>query len=154
MVFGIGLLRLLNIDNEDDWQTLTKNKGYTNKFISVGNEISVMKYLKKKLEADLEKYPNTLEKDYEIIKNFDNPSNISSMFNHNERNCVIYRYGEKLTLKWWIEFTVKIIKLFEENQSLKEVFESARRQYAAKTGGLKEYIDMGYLNFYSSLDSG
>ena len=53
----------------------------------------------------LARYPNTLEDDYEILKR----DNLS----FNERNCVLFRSGEKEILVFLIELGDYILRLLE-----------------------------------------
>lgn len=51
----------------------------------------------------LEKYPNTLEQDYELLKD--------ETLTFNQRNCVLFRSGEKEILHFLIEFSDYVVQL-------------------------------------------
>ena len=64
---------------------------------SVANEKKVFDLLRQMCEVALAKYPNTLEQDYELLKD--------SSLSFNQRNCVLFRSGEKEILHFLIEFS-------------------------------------------------
>lgn len=74
----------------------------------------------------LEKYPNTLEQDYELLKD--------ETLTFNQRNCVLFRSGEKEILHFLIEFSDYVTQLlamtFKEakktTQALPDKFYSTR----------------------------
>ena len=61
--------------------------------------------IKEMCNEALARYPNTLEDDYEILKR----DNLS----FNERNCVLFRSGEKEILVFLIELGDYILRLLE-----------------------------------------
>ena len=60
----------------------------------------------------LGRYPTTLEQDNELIDKDDT----ESMFTSNERNCVMYRLGEKIILMFLQTAAERFLKLYTMNQ--------------------------------------
>lgn len=82
--------------------------------------------IKQLCQVALEKYPNSLEQDYELLKD--------ESLTFNQRNCVLFRSGEKEILHFLIEFSDYVTQLlamtFKEakktTQALPDKFYSTR----------------------------
>jgi hypothetical protein len=57
-------------------------------------------------------YDTTLQEDTEILESDDQNKLLTS----NERNCVLYRHGEKVILNFLIDSSTKILKLLSLSQ--------------------------------------
>ena len=77
----------------------------TNKPISIQNEINLFIEIKRLMQYYLNKYPTTLENDWEYFKN-----NKSKM-NFNEYNCYVIRIGEKKILNYYLNMAIDILSL-------------------------------------------
>lgn len=77
---------------------------------SVKLEIKIFETIKQLCQTALDKYPNNLEQDYELLKD--------ESLSFNLRNCVLFRSGEKEILHFLIEFSDYVISLL--NMSFKE----------------------------------
>jgi len=84
--------------------------------ISVANEVDALKKLKEIAEICLNKYPQKYEEDLKLLEN--------KTLTFNERNCIIYRLGEKKIYKDMIEMATISIKML----SMK--YEEANKYYA------------------------
>jgi hypothetical protein len=67
--------------------------------MSISNELKVLGKLKEKSLASLAGYPNTLEEDNDLLAKDDE----KQFLTFNQRNCVLFRKGEKEILNWFIE---------------------------------------------------
>ena len=114
-----------NSDSEDDnGQQVFKADNI--KPQSVALERRVFLSIKSLCQVALDKYPNSLEKDYELLK-------LDSL-TFNERNCVLFRSGEKEILHFLIEFSDYVLNLLsmtfkdakKTTQTLPEKFDSTR----------------------------
>ena len=79
-----------------------EEKGYKAENISVlsiKNEVKVLERLKEKSLASLAEYPNTLEEDNKLLAKDDE----KQFLTFNQRNCVLFRQGEKVILHWFVE---------------------------------------------------
>ena len=93
---------------------------------SVANEKRIFALIKEMCEVALAKYPNTLEQDYEILKD--------QGLTFNQRNCVLFRSGEKEILHFLIEFSEYATQLLgmsfkdakKVTQALPDKFSSTR----------------------------
>ena len=82
--------------------------------ISIENEKLMLKRLTEIVETCLNKYPQTYEEDLELLK---------TDLSYNERNCVIYRMGEKKIYKQMLEMA----KVVEELLGM--TYQTALEQY-------------------------
>ena len=74
--------------------------------ISKKNELAVWKKIKEYCEDGLAQYPTTIEEDLEILKRED--------LTFNQRNCVLFRHGEKEILAFLIELGDIVFKVLGE----------------------------------------
>jgi hypothetical protein len=94
------------------------------------NEAKVLAHIKKMCTEALNKYPQTLQEDIKILAEDDaNPT-----LSFNQRNCVLFRQGEKEILHFYLEFSdflttllgMKFKEAKKECQKLPQQFDSAR----------------------------
>ena len=92
----------------------------------MANEKKVFIAIKQMCQGALDKYPHTLEQDYELLKD--------ESLTFNQRNCVLFRSGEKEILHFLIEFSDYVQTLLsmtfkdakKVTQSLPDKFSSTR----------------------------
>lgn len=77
----------------------------------VENELKAWAYIREIAERYLGWYPNTLEEDIELLSN-------DKALSFNQKNCILYRKGEKEILKFLINCSIKVNEL--SKMSLKE----------------------------------
>lgn len=117
----------------DEKKKTDKDEGYKAEnlnVLSVHNELKVHQKLKSYSEFYLQSYPNDLEQDDKLLAQDDKQQFLS----FNQRNCVLFRKGEKEILHWFIEFSsycTRILSLKwkdakKEAASLPKRLESAR----------------------------
>ena len=75
--------------------------------MSVHNEVKTLSRLKEKSLTSLASYPNTLEEDNELLAKDAEKQHLT----FNQRNCVLFRKGEKEILNWFIELANYCIKI-------------------------------------------
>ena len=75
--------------------------------MSLQNELRVLQSINKMCTEGLNKYPTTLRTDMEILYADD----VNSELTFNQRNCVLFRVGEKEILQFYIEFADFMIPL-------------------------------------------
>lgn len=96
--------------------------------ISLHNERKMLQHLRKLSIEALKKYPSSLQEDVRLLAEDDEKQTLS----FNERNCVLFRQGEKEILHWFIEFVDFITSLMTlkfkdaKKEPLPKQFESAR----------------------------
>ena len=73
--------------------------------ISKENEIKVLKTLKLLCRDSLYDYPTTIEEDIELLKD--------DKLTFNQRNCIIFRKGEKVIFKFYINFFDKVLNFLK-----------------------------------------
>ena len=73
--------------------------------ISKRNERKVWEAIKAMAQEGLERYPHSLEEDMEILKKED--------LSFNERNCTLFRSGEKEILHFLIELADYVLNLLQ-----------------------------------------
>lgn len=94
-----------NADDSDDNDHHNQFQADEVPTISKRNERRVWIRIKAMAEEALARYPNTLEEDYEILKRED--------LSFNERNCTLFRSGEKEILRFLVEMADYILNLLE-----------------------------------------
>ena len=86
-----------NRDDSDDSDGESVFKADNIKPVSIALEKRVFAHVKQLCEVALSKFPNSLEKDYELLK--------LDTLTFNESNCILFRSGEKEILHFLIEFS-------------------------------------------------
>ena len=81
-------------------------KGYLGQF-SKENELRAWQYITKVIEGALSLYSTTLEEDQQILKKDQQENHLSI----NERNCILYRKGEKAILHYVKDCALKVEKM-------------------------------------------
>lgn len=74
---------------------------------SAENESKVLAWINTESKKALNEYPQSLKEDLEIIEKDDHASYLT----FNQRNCVLFRIGEKEILHWLIDFSEYALKL-------------------------------------------
>ena len=119
------------MDSDDDYGAAKKEyKAENLPPISVANEKQVMVRIRQLCVDALKLYPHSLQEDVDLLKKDDIDHNMS----FNQRNCVLFRSGEKEILHFYIEFSEYITTLLgmqhkdakKETQLLPKQFENAR----------------------------
>ena len=96
------------MDSDDDAAAARKDYKAENLHpISVANEKQVMTRIRQLCQDALKLYPNSLQEDMELLHKNDIEHNLS----FNQRNCVLFRSGEKEILHFYIEFSEYITTL-------------------------------------------
>lgn len=98
--------------------------------LSLANERKVLKTIDRLASEALVKYPCSLQKDEQLLAEDDLKQNLS----FNERNCVLFRKGEKEILHFYKDFSQYMLNLMslkfkeakKEAQQLPKEFDSAR----------------------------
>ena len=93
-------------------------KGTSLKVINTKNELKVWNKVISLVETSLSKYDTDLEVDNGLLEQDDNEHMLSS----NERNCLLYRIGEKKILHFLKDAATNIIPLITMN------YKDARKQ--------------------------
>lgn len=99
-----------NESDSEDSEGQMVFKGENIKPQSISLEKRVFAQIKSLCQIALEKYPNSLQKDYELL--------LDETLSFNERNCVLFRSGEKEILHFLIEFSDYVTELL--NMSFKD----------------------------------
>jgi len=86
-------------------------KGLSLKVISTKNELRVWSKITAIMSESLSKYDTSLEVDEGLIEMDDKEKNLS----YNERNCLLYRIGEKKILHFLLSAAEQIIPLISMN---------------------------------------
>ena len=86
--------------------------------MSINNEIKTWNKISEVCQSMLDKYPTSFEDDQKILDDDDANHNLTQ----NQRNCVLYRHGEKKILHFLIDTSQKIIPLLGMN------FKDARKE--------------------------
>ena len=105
-------------DDSDDVDIKHVFKGTQVRPMSITNEIKAWNKIIKVAQAQLDKYPSSFEEDQTILDTDDQEHNLTQ----NQRNCVLYRHGEKKILHFLIDSAAKIIPLLSMN------FKDARKE--------------------------
>ena len=92
-------------DDSDDMDTSNAFKADDVPTISKRNERKVWATIKSTCEEALSRYPHTLEEDMEILKRTD--------LTFNERNCTLFRSGEKEILHFLVDMAEFLDKLLD-----------------------------------------
>jgi histone-lysine N-methyltransferase SETD3 len=88
-------------DSSDEEPTPSQYKAENIGIISISNEKKVLQFVHKQATDCLKLYPDSLQTDMQILAKDDETHSLS----FNERNCVLFRSGEKEILHFYIEFT-------------------------------------------------
>ncbi len=115
------------LDSDDEGPVQKSYKAENINVISIQNEKQVMNRLKQLCSDALKQYPHSLQEDIAILKKDDTEHNLT----FNQRNCVLFRSGEKEILHFYIEFSDYITTLLgmkfkdakKETQILPKQFE-------------------------------
>lgn len=94
-------------DSDDNQDIKDVFKGTNLKVISTKNELKVWNRVIQLVEESLSKYDTDLETDNMLLEKDDEEHNLTS----NERNCLLYRQGEKIILHFLREAATQIIPL-------------------------------------------
>ena len=94
-----------NLDSDDSEPNNQQFEGTEIPFISKRNEGLVWQVVKKMCEEGISEHPTTLEEDVEILKRED--------LTFNQRNCVLFRIGEKEILVFLIAMADQMEKILE-----------------------------------------
>lgn len=78
-------------------------KGHNVKYYDVKSETRMWQEIKDMATDQYEGFSTTLEEDTELLENDDKETDESKKLTQNQRNCVLYRHGEKEILTFWIE---------------------------------------------------
>ena len=78
-------------------------------FISRENEIKVWTMINKKAKSTIEGYPTSIEEDEALLAQDDAENKLTS----NQKNCLIFRLGEKRVFLNHIDFTNQMLALFD-----------------------------------------
>ena len=76
--------------------------------INIENETKVWLRIAKLATESLKKYDTTLQEDNEILEKDDKEKTLT----YNERNCILYRQGEKIILDFLLTCSDRFIKIF------------------------------------------
>jgi len=103
-------------------------KGTCLKFISLDLELKVLAKVKELCLQSLNAYPTSLEEDYALLN--------GNELTQNQRNCVLYRSGEKEILVYLISASEKLTVLFglSQKEAKKEVNKGKEHE------GMQEYL--------------
>ena len=80
--------------------------------VSIYGEIWVMNLLNSLAKNMIKDYPTTFHQDNEILKN-DEVSKTDNL-SFNQRNIITFRWDEKLTLGWLIEYSKSIVNVLSQ----------------------------------------
>lgn len=119
-----------NNDSSEEETTPSQYKAENIGIISIQNEIKVLQFVHKMASDALALYPDSLQADQQILTKDD----VEHTLTFNQRNCVLFRMGEKEILHFFIQFCEYMFSLVsmkfkdakKETQSLPKQFESAR----------------------------
>lgn len=76
--------------------------------LSIKNERRVLQRVKTLCEESLKMYPHTLAEDEEALRQDDEGT---KPLTFNQRNCILFRSGEKEILHWFIRFSDLVHKI-------------------------------------------
>lgn len=85
-------------------------KGHNVKYFDVKSETKMWTEIKDMALAQYGDYSTTLEEDTELLANDDKETDPSKKLTQNQRNCVLYRHGEKEIFVFWIEVADLMMK--------------------------------------------
>ena len=105
-------------DDSDDVDIQNVFKGTQVRPMSIHNEIKAWKKITLTCQQAIDKYPTTYEEDLKLLEEDD----MEKKLTQNQRNCVLYRSGEKKILHFLIDTAEKIIPLLGMN------FKDARKE--------------------------
>lgn len=95
-------------DDSDDVDLQDVFKGTSMNAINIENETRVWLRIAKLATESLKKYDTTLQEDNEILEKDDKEKTLT----YNERNCILYRHGEKIILDFLLTCSDRFIKIF------------------------------------------
>jgi len=78
----------------------------------IDNELATWNLIKETAQQDLDKFPNSLQDDIDLLAKDDEDHNLT----FNKRNCIIYRKGEKELLHYIILSAQKVDELSKLTQ--------------------------------------
>jgi len=87
-------------------------KGTSMQCLNLDNEKKMWKKIEEVVDESIAKYPTTLEEDNAILEKDDQEQTLS----YNERNCILYRQGEKIILHFLKTCSQRFVKLLGMSQ--------------------------------------
>uniref|UniRef100_A0A7S3N3N8 Rubisco LSMT substrate-binding domain-containing protein n=1 Tax=Strombidium inclinatum TaxID=197538 RepID=A0A7S3N3N8_9SPIT len=106
-------------EDSDDVDLQDVFKGTSLKPVSLVNELKVWGRVEELARESLERYPSSLEDDRTLLAEDDKESKLS----YNERNCVLFRVGEKEILEFLVKSSKRMMMLggLSQKEAKKEV---------------------------------